>query len=116
MQNMCHLVLFSAEFPDECFALNLFPEQMGTCLKKFQGYNPLSVGCSPLFSLIARELQVLSCLSTAISCDPPVKGRGGCTVVALAEKGDKCSKASFQRGAVLINRSSSEVAVLLEGT
>lgn len=58
---------------------------------------------------VVRELQVLSCHCTAISCDSWVKGQGTDTAFSLAEKGDKSSKVSFQRGAILINRSLSHV-------
>lgn len=86
---------------------------MGKCLKNFGEYNPLPVGCSPWFSPVVRELQ--SCLASALPSVviPRSKDRAQ-TAFGLAEKGDKSLKVSFQRGAILINRSLSYV--LLEGT
>lgn len=69
-----------------------------------------------MFSSIYKELQVLSCLCTAISCDSQIKLQGRDRIFGLVEEGDKSLKASLQRGAILINRSLSDVAVLLEGT
>lgn len=89
--------------------MNLFPEYMGKCFKTIIHSLWAVLHCFP--QLLGNYRSYLALPSAVI----PRSNDRVDTVLDLAEKEDNCSKASSQRGPILVNRSLWDVTVLLEG-